>query len=225
MEHTTKIKICGITRVEDSRAAIALGADAIGVNFVKESPRYIGEPANARALIEQSGPGAKILWAGVFARWTIDQIVIAVRTAGLQIVQLHGDESPEFVADIKSRLPRGVSVWKAFRVATAADLEPLGNYPCDANLVDAKCAGVLGGSGQRFDWSLLKNISRQKPLVLAGGLGPDNVTEAVREVRPDWVDVASGVESKPGVKDNALVERFITAARLQTPDSGLQTRF
>ncbi|MCY3021742.1 MAG: phosphoribosylanthranilate isomerase [Planctomycetota bacterium] len=210
-----QVKICGVTRAEDARAAALAGANAIGINFVAASPRSIGGLQHARALVQQSRLGRRVRWAGVFVNPTVDEALGAVAALGLRIVQLHGEETPAFVRQLKRRLGARVAVWKAFRVATEGDLEALQQYDCDAWLVDAKCRAVRGGSGRTFDWAILKALKRTTSLVLAGGLNPGNVREAVRRVRPDWVDTASGVESAPGVKDAALIERFIRAARGQ----------
>lgn len=208
-----KVKICGLTRPEDARAAAQAGADAIGINFVRESPRWIQDLSRARTVARAARGSGCTVCAGVFANSTTDEVLRAVEEAGLRIVQLHGDETPEIAAQLKARVGPRIAVWKAVRIATAADLAALSGYPCDAWLLDAKCAGVRGGSGRTFDWDLLKGVQRVKPLVLAGGLNPDNVQEAVRRVRPEWVDAASGVESAPGVKDALLVARFIRASR------------
>jgi phosphoribosylanthranilate isomerase len=207
-----KIKICGVRRAGDVRRASIMGVHAVGINFVPESPRYIGELASAQRLIEESrAPGMQ--WAGVFVNPTMDFVTSTVAALKLSIVQLHGEETPDFVQRLKGELGGGVDVWKALRASTVQDLAAMENYDCAAFVVDAKVAGVRGGSGQTFDWSILKGVSRKAPLVLSGGLKPSNVAGAVAMVRPDWVDVASGVETAPGVKSPELIQQFVINAR------------
>ena len=209
-----RVKICGVKRPEDARAAAQAGAHAIGLNFVAESPRCIGYASGARRLIVQSGAHAGMLWAGVFANLSESEIEKIVADAGLQIVQLHGDESPEFAQRLRKRLGPAVHIWKAFRVSSADDLVHCGEFEaCDAFVLDAKALGVRGGSGQSFDWDLLRGVVRKRPWVLAGGLNPDNVQEAVKRVAPEWVDVASGVEESPGKKDRHKLEVFLSKAK------------
>jgi len=208
-----QIKICGIKRLQDARAAVKAGASAIGLNFVPESPRFIGSLADALHLLDEAAVRHAVRWAGVFVNPTHGQVFEAVEKLDLDIVQLHGDEDPRYVATLRRELARTVQIWKAVRVATAGDLASVPECNCDAWVVDSKVAGMHGGSGQTFDWSLLKNFRRSKPLVLSGGLNPANVGDAVKQVRAEWFDVASGVESSPGAKDAALMERFIRAAK------------
>jgi len=208
-----RVKVCGLTRPEDARAAAVAGADALGLNFVRESPRFIGGLRRARALIRRARVAGAVQWAGVFVNPRLRDVLRVAEVLGLRIIQLHGDETPAFCLRLKQRLAANVVVWKAFRVAREEDLAALPHYPCDAWLVDAFVSRARGGTGRTFDWEILKGIKRSKSLVLAGGLHPGNVGEAVRRVRPDWVDVASGVETAPGVKDPARVAQFVRAAR------------
>lgn len=207
--HRVRVKICGVKRLEDARAVQAAGAHAIGLNFAPESPRCIGTPADAERFVREANLSLK--WAGVFVNATPDFILDAVRRCGLTIAQLHGDEGPAFSEALRPQLPAGVEIWKAFRVSSAEDLAPIPSYPCDAVLLDAKVTGVRGGSGHAFDWSILKALPRTRPLVLAGGMKPENVAEAVRVVLPDWIDTASGVESAPGEKDPARIVALVQA--------------
>ncbi len=194
-------------------AAASAGAHAIGLNFVPESPRFVGTAERAGELIAQTAAPSSLRWAGVFANPTVQDLERAVEVAGLSIVQLHGEESASYVADLRKKLRPEVSIWKAFRVAQASDLERIAeDSACDAGLLDAK-TDLRGGSGRTFDWDLLAKLDRRKTLVLAGGLNPDNVQEAVKRVAPTWVDVASGVESSPGVKDPFLIEKFVRNSR------------
>lgn len=206
---TPKIKICGITRVEDVRAAVECGAHAIGLNFVKSSPRYVDLKTAAELIRSASAPDIK--WCGVFVNATADEIARAVEALALSVVQLHGDEDGAFVSKTKAAFAPRVAVWKALRVAASSDLDAMQKIDPDGWLIDSKVSGVRGGSGKTFDWSLLSNVSRTKPLILSGGLNPTNVADAVRQVAPDWVDVASGVESSPGIKDRLLIEQFVKA--------------
>lgn len=199
-----KIKICGITSVEDARDAVRLGADAIGLNFVPSSPRRI-DRARAQAIVRAVGDATLVV--GVVADLDVPAMRELVAATGLGCLQLHGDEPPEALSPL---LPHA---YKALRVASAADVAQASRYPGDYLLVDAKVDGALGGTGATFDWSLVEELARTRKLTLAGGLHPSNVAEAVRRVRPYCVDVASGVERAPGVKDPDKVAAFIRAAR------------
>jgi phosphoribosylanthranilate isomerase len=201
-----RVKICGITRLEDALAAARLGADALGFNFWPGSKRFIA-PAAARAIVQALPP--LVTTVGVFVDAGREELLAAAALSGVQVLQLHGDEPPERCAHLP--LP----VLKGIRVAGPESLELLERYPGVAGfLLDAASPG-FGGSGRTFDWSLAAAAAARFPVVLAGGLTPDNVAEAVRQVRPWGVDVASGVESAPGVKDHHLVSRFIGAAKEQ----------
>lgn len=201
---TVRIKICGVTRLEDALEAVRLGADALGFNFWPGSKRFIA-PATAREIVRRLPP--LVTTVGVFVDPTHDEATAAAAVSGVQVLQLHGDEPPELCRSFQ--LP----VVKALRVAGPEALAALDRYPGVAGLLlDAASAGY-GGSGQTFDWSIARAAAARATLLLAGGLGPDNVAEAVRAVRPYGVDVASGVESSPGVKDHEKLARFIRAAR------------
>ena len=202
------VKICGVTTVEDALLAAELGASAIGLNFVPASPRRI-DAARARAIAHavHEANGARVLVVGVVADMTVDAMRALVRDAGLDCLQLHGDEPPDVLAPL---LPHA---YKAVRIAAADDVARAQAYPGDHLLVDAKVAGALGGTGETFDWSLVRGLARARKLTLAGGLTPANVARAVEEVQPYCVDVASGVERAPGVKDEAKMRAFIEAAR------------
>jgi phosphoribosylanthranilate isomerase len=201
-----RVKICGITRLEDALAAVRLGADALGFNFWPGSKRHLA-PAAAREIIRALPPF--VTTVGVFVDPTREEAVSAAASSGVQVLQLHGDEPPELCAHLP--LP----VLKGIRVSGPAALALLGRYVGVAGfLLDAATPGY-GGSGQTFDWSLVAGAAERVTVVLAGGLTPANVAEAVRAVRPYAVDVASGVESAPGVKDPELMSRFIRAAKEQ----------
>ena len=198
-----RVKICGVTRLEDALLAARLGADALGFNFWPGSRRFLA-PAAARAMVERLPPF--VTPVGVFVNQPEEEILRAAGESGVRVVQLHGDEPPGLCA----RLP--FPVVKAVRVATPLPLDALRAYPVAAFLLDAPSSGY-GGSGVTFDWSLAEGVAGLAPVILAGGLDPENVAAAVRRVRPYAVDVASGVESAPGVKDAARVARFIAAVR------------
>ncbi len=205
------VKICGVRSAADARACVELGASSIGINFVAASPRCV-DVDTARSIVRAAHEAnAKTVVVGVVADLDVDTLRALVRDAELDCLQLHGDESHE---TLRALLPHA---YKAVRIATAADVERARAYPGDHLLVDAKVEGVLGGSGATFDWALVEELARERSLTLAGGLVPDNVERAVREVRPYCVDVASGVEGDPrrapGVKDLAKVRAFIEAAR------------
>lgn len=203
-EHTVAVKICGVTSVADATTCVDAGADAIGVNFFRRSPRYC-DPRMARRIVE--AVGARALVVGVFVDATLDEIEAHRRDTGIGCVQLHGDEPPELVEQL---LPHA---YKALRVRDASSVEDARRYPGRYLLLDAYVPGVAGGTGTTFAWALATQIARIRRVALAGGLDPDNVAHAVAEVQPYCVDVASGVESGPGRKDIARVRAFVSAAR------------
>jgi len=198
-----RIKICGVTRAEDALAAVRLGADALGFNFWPGSKRHV-DPAVAGGIIDRLPPF--VTPVGVFVNQSEAEMLAIAAESGIRIFQLHGDEPPELCA----RLP--LPVVKAIPVDQVKTLSKLLSYEVSAFLLDTPSRGH-GGSGQPFDWSLAEGVSEVAPVILAGGLTPENVAAAVRAVRPYAVDVASGVESSPGVKDMAKMSRFISAVR------------
>jgi phosphoribosylanthranilate isomerase len=198
-----RVKICGVTTLEDALAACRAGADAIGLNFTARSPRRV-DLDRAAAIAHALPPFVAAV--GVFADAPREEIERAVRVARLQWVQLHGDEPSSALEDLP------VPALKAIRIDGAASLAVLGRYPrASAFLLD----GGSGGEGRAFDWSLAAEARARagKPVIIAGGLTPDNVAAAVYAARPWGVDVASGVELSPGVKDPARVQLFIRRAR------------
>jgi len=206
---SVRVKICGITRLEDALAAVRLGADALGFNFWPGSRRFVA-PAAARAIIRALPP--LVTTVGVFVDPSHEEAAAAAGVSGVQVLQLHGDEPATLCRSFQ--LP----VVKGLRVAGPASLQALDAYQGVAGfLLDAAGPGY-GGSGLTFDWSLARAVAVRATVLLAGGLTPANVGEAVRAVRPYAVDVASGVESSPGVKDHALMARFIAAARAAAED-------
>lgn len=207
-----KIKICGLRDAGLVRRTAAAGADWIGLVFAPASPRAV-KPAEASALVAATGaatPVALLVDAD-------DALVDAVRALGITILQLHGRESPERVAEIKAR--SGAEVWKAHGIASPSDLARLTAYDAaDRFLLDARPpegSARTGGHGAAFDWSLLTDWTAPKPWLLAGGLTPDNVAGAIAATGAEAVDVSSGVETAPGIKDMGLIRAFIEAVRNQ----------
>jgi phosphoribosylanthranilate isomerase len=201
---TVRVKICGITRLEDALAAAELGADALGFNLWPGSRRHL-RPEAAREIASRLPPFVTAV--GVFVNQGPAEVLRLAAAAGVAALQLHGDEAPGDCEGL------GLPVIKSFRVAGPADLAAVSAYRAAAAvLLDSRSEG-FGGSGRAFDWELARQARGPKPLILAGGLTPENVAEAVRAVRPWAVDVASGVESSPGIKDRERMARFIRAAR------------
>ncbi len=198
-----RIKICGVTRAEDALAAVKLGADALGFNFWPGSKRYVA-PEAARDIVARLPPF--VTSVGVFVNQGEEELRAIAAASGIQVFQLHGDETPELCA----RLP--LPVVKAIPVDQVRTLSKLLSYEVSAFLLDTPSRGY-GGTGVPFDWSLAEGVSEVAPVILAGGLTPENVAAAVRAVRPYAVDVASGVESSPGVKDFGKMARFVAAVR------------
>jgi len=201
----TRIKICGITRLADALAASALGVDAVGFVFYEKSPRYI-EPAKAAAIIRQLPPFVSAV--GLFVNPSQDFIAEVLQSAALGVIQLHGDETPEFCDAQRRR------VLKAIHVSGPDDLKRASAFNCPI-LLDAKApAGVYGGAGATFDWSLLNGFEHPYPVSLAGGLHVDNIAAAM-DVRP-WfaLDVSSGVEQSPGIKDAEKMRAFVNAVNI-----------
>lgn len=199
------VKICGVTSVTDATACSDLGASAIGLNFVPSSPRRVSKE-RAREIVDALR-GSKVLVVGVVADLELEEMRTLVRDVDLGCLQLHGDEAPSTLAPL---LPHA---YKAVRVAGADDVLLARTFGGDHILVDAKAGSALGGTGTTFDWTLVKELARDRKLTLAGGLHPGNVAHAIREVEPYCVDVASGVELTPGVKDLDAVREFVAQAR------------
>ena len=204
------VKICGLTTAGQAVAVAAAGADALGLNFWEKSKRYVPPAMAASWALKQKIPSALVAVL-VNASGTLLDEVQALDV--VHVLQLHGDESPEECARV---MTRGLPVIKALQVRDRESLAQIGDFPCPTILLDAYCPGSYGGEGKTFPWDLaLEAISRfpEKRFLLAGGLTPDNVGSAVDRVQPAGVDVASGVESLPGVKDLALVQKFVNEAR------------
>jgi phosphoribosylanthranilate isomerase len=210
MSARLRIKICGVTLPDDAARVAALGVEFIGLNFWPRSKRYLA-PARAPLIAAAArGSGAAAL-VGVFVDPELDEVVALARELALDVIQLHGDESPDDVARIGNAT--GKPVWKAVAVAIARDIERLEVWPADAVLLDAP-SPARGGTGVAFDWELAAAARRRHParrLVLAGGLTAANVAHAIAIATPWAVDVASGVEAAPGIKDADKLAAFIAA--------------
>lgn len=211
----TKVKICGLTRPVDAALAASLGAWAVGVIFAQESPRRLGIKEAAEVLAAVSGNIEKV---GVFVNVPVKEIAAAVDSCGLTIVQLHGEEDASTCQEVREHT--GCSVIKAIRVAGQESLESVVHIDTGFLLLDTYHPERRGGTGEVFDWSLAASLPaevRSTSLILSGGLTPQNVVEAVRRVRPFAIDVSSGIESSPGVKDQELMKllfRRISEAKL-----------
>jgi phosphoribosylanthranilate isomerase len=202
----TKVKICGITRLGDAEAAVELGAWAIGLNHWEGTPRRVDPDAAAEigATLKR-----RCEVVGVFVNPSLDEVAAAVENAELTMVQLHGEEGPSFCSEVARRT--GVKVIKALGVQSAAEVRAAETYRVAYHLLDGHRTGMHGGTGESFDWELVSDRRSQIPLILAGGLTPSNVAGAIEVARPFAVDVASGVEAEPGIKDPALVKALFEA--------------
>lgn len=211
MRAMTKIKICGIKTVDDALAAMDAGADMLGFNFYPKSPRYIGV-GQCRDVMSVMRKYGQITYVGVFVNASVAEIRATMETAALTLAQLHGDETSEMMRSLDGR------AFKAFR-GVPDRLNGFAREEAPALLVDASVKGAYGGTGMTADWKSTAELAKHLPLLLAGGLTPENVAHAVRQVRPWGVDVASGVESSPGVKDAAKMKAFVQAVkRLENAD-------
>ncbi len=199
-----RIKICGITSIEDGLAATRLGADALGFVFYTESPRFV-KPDQVRAIVAALPPF--ISTVGLFVNEEAARVVEIMTRCGLDIAQLHGDIAVDELPFEERRIIR------ALRVRDEASLEGVGRIKDATILLDTYVKGRMGGTGETFDWSLAARVAKTRRVVLAGGLTPENVAEAIRTVRPYGVDVSSGVEMSPGRKDSEKIAAFIRNAR------------
>jgi phosphoribosylanthranilate isomerase len=198
------VKVCGITSVEQALFCVDVGVDAVGVNFVPSSPRRI-DRERASAIARAVGQRAVVV--AVVADLEAGELRRLRAETAIRWLQLCGDEPPELLGEV------GPEAYKAVRIGSADDVANAARFSGDRVLVDAKVEGALGGTGQRFDWSLVQTLARERSIVLAGGLRPDNVAQAIAAVRPFGVDVASGVERAPGNKDFDAVRCFVENAR------------
>jgi phosphoribosylanthranilate isomerase len=201
-----RVKVCGITTPDDARTAAGSGADAIGLVFA-ESPRKLS--AEEAREIASALPGG-VLKVGVFVNEEPEEILRIAREVGLDYAQLHGDEGPETVTVLRQD---GVKVIKALRVRGEDSLAEMDDYDADLFLLDAWSEKARGGTGERFDWGLAKSLYGRGNIVVSGGLGPENVREAVRLFEPYGVDASSSLEDAPGKKNKERVRRFVVAAK------------
>jgi phosphoribosylanthranilate isomerase len=208
----TRVKFCGITNLEDAEEAVRLGAWAIGLNHHPASPRFC-EPDEAARIGVALKRRCEV--AGVFVNSSLDEVARAADEEGLTMLQLHGDEGPAFCAEAARRT--GAKVIKAIRVRSPADVRAADVFRTDYHLLDTHRAGTPGGTGESFDWELAAGRRSAIPVILAGGLTPDNVAEAIAAAAPFAVDVASGVETSLGRKDHALMAAFFDAAQVPEP--------
>jgi phosphoribosylanthranilate isomerase len=202
----TMVKICGITNSGDARVAADAGADAVGLVFAESPRRVVVEDARriSAALPEN------VIRVGVFVDEEPAEVLRISREVGLDLVQLHGDETPDAVTAVREG---GIKVIKALRVRDAASLEALDEYEADLFLLDAHSEVVRGGTGERFDWGMAKSLRGRDNIVVSGGLDPENVREAVEFFEPYGVDASSALEDEPGRKNGERVRRFVLAAR------------
>lgn len=199
-----KVKICGITNLDDALMAVEAGADALGFVFFGASPRHIF-CEQASGIIHHLPPFIQTV--GLFVNESLAKVNEVTDRCGLDIVQLHGEEPPGFCAAVRRR------VIKVLRIKDSSSLDPIDDYTVSAFLLDAWSPTAPGGTGQTFNWDIARSAAEKGRIILAGGLTPDNVGEAIRRVRPYAVDVSSGVEAEPGRKDHAKVREFIRRAK------------
>ena len=207
----TLVKICGITNLDDALAAVAAGADALGFNFYKPSPRYI-TPQHARAIVEQLPDS--VLTVGVFVNEDLDSVRAIAREAGLRALQLHGDETPAYCRELTADF----YVIKTFAVSETLDVQAVNAYEVEAIMLDTKHNHLRGGTGRVFDWSVARHAAATIPkLFLAGGLSPENIENAIKTVRPYAVDACSSLEVRPGKKNEERMRVFINTVRGVAP--------
>lgn len=202
-----QVKICGLTSIEAAHHAAECGADAVGLVFFPKSPRNLSD-TQAKDIRRSLPPEIKAV--GVFVDPTLETVLRKTEFCGLDVVQLHGKESPDLVAALREK---GIAVVKALFDGGDPGLEVAGHYPASAFLVECAKGMLPGGNAMTWNWRDVGKFSQNFPLILAGGLDPENVRDAILAGRPDAVDVSSGVESSPGVKDPAKVKRFIESVR------------
>ncbi len=211
-----RVKVCGLTAAEDALVAAEAGADMLGLVFHPPSSRFVSadQAAQIVAAVKQNSP-RRLQWVGVFVDAELSTILETAARCGLDTVQLHGNEPPQLAIALANH---GLAVWKAFRAAGQETLAQIVGYPATAYLLDACVPGRHGGTGQTFDWALARQAALYGPLVLAGGLTPANVAQAIAAAQPWAVDVSTGVEAAPGRKDREKVRSFIAqVCRSQHP--------
>jgi phosphoribosylanthranilate isomerase len=212
-----RIKLCGITRLDDALLAVEAGAWAVGCILWPQSPRMCDSAEAARIA---AAARRRALVCGVFVNQHLDEVTELVDALGLTMVQLHGDEGPAYCGEVARRT--GAKVMKAASVRTGADVQALAAFHTDYHMLDAHRPGLRGGTGETFDWQLVRARRSTVPLVLSGGLTPDNVAAAIAATHPFAVDTASGTEAAPGVKDPAKVAAFVEAVNATALESAAQ---
>lgn len=210
MGRRIRVKICGMTKVEDALFAVREGVDALGFIFYPKSPRCV-DLKSAEGIIKALPPFVDKV--GVFVNATGANIEKSV-SVGLTAIQLHGDESPDFCMELRKRFP-AITLFKAFRVGSESTASEFSQYHdiVDGFLLDTYVKGAKGGTGEVFDWSIIESLHLTKPVLLAGGLSPENIGEAIRSARPYCLDVNSGVETSPGIKDAGKIARLMSIVR------------
>jgi phosphoribosylanthranilate isomerase len=203
-EKQVKVKVCGMTSLKDALVAVEGGADAVGFIFYKKSPRSV-TMKTVREIVLELPPFVDTV--GVFVDETAEQINKIADYCNLDIIQLHGDESPTFCKKIRRK------VIKAFRIKDMQSVKKLSSFQVSGFLLDTYLENLHGGTGKVFDWNLALPAKKFGPVIMAGGLTPNNVQQAVRQIRPYGVDVCSGVESEPGIKDHKKVRAFLNNAK------------
>jgi len=204
-----KVKICGITNYDDAAHAAILGADYLGFNFYELSPRHVDE-SEVKKFIGRFPNNVKKV--GIFVNQNLDKVKKIVKALDLDLIQLHGDESPDYCSKLKAETKKHII--KAFRIMEKEDFKKIKDYDADYLMFDSSKEGMFGGTGKTFDWKIIKGVN--KPFFLSGGLNPKNVKEAIRIAKPYAVDAASGVEAAPRKKDYKKMGRFIEAAKSKT---------
>lgn len=215
MSHMTKIKICGLTNLSDALVATKAGADLLGFILFVKSPRYVAPETVAEIVPEVRKVNPAIKTVGVFVNESIEQITIILAQTGLDYAQLHGDETPDWFTSLSGRCYKALRPADGNEAASqAATFAPLGTIDGLRWMIDAYDANAYGGTGKRANWQTAAQLAHQYPgLLLAGGLTPENVAQAIQVVQPWGVDVASGVEAEPGRKDHAKVREFVEQVR------------
>lgn len=212
-----RVKVCGLTRLDDAELAVGLGAWALGMVFYEHSPRRCSMD---EALRIATAMRRRAELCGVFVNASLEDVMRTSEQLELTLLQLHGDEGPAFCLEVARRT--GAKVIKAVQVSDVGDLQDVERFHCDYHLLDARAAGrpeLRGGTGETFDWDLLRARHSKVPLILSGGLGPGNVAEAIALARPFAVDTASGTESSPGHKDPERLAGFFAAVNSADPAS------
>ena len=212
-----RVKICGITQIEQGRAITELGADSIGFICVRKSPRYV-TPEQIKAIAEQLPK--ETVKVGVFADLDLPEIITVVGKAGITAIQLHGSESPEFCTQLRGSIAPEVELLKAFRIKSRQSLAETNAYTdcVDTFLLDAYDPQMLGGTGHTIDWQDLAEFKPAVPWMLAGGLTPENIQEALSRLQPDGIDLSSGVERSPGDKNLDRVAQLFAAINIAVND-------